>query len=329
MRKVCEANLAGSFEKASRLLESLAGLSIGVKRVQLISEGVGRVLVEERDEATKVFFAHPPRPSRSAPAVALMVITADGGRVQTRQDDPAQKWKEDKVAVVYPATPSPQRPGVEYQGPSPGPRSVVATMESWEALGNHASTLADRRGYARAVQKVFISDAATGVRSVRETCFPDARFVLDWAHAVEHLHVCAVAAFGPGPKEADWLERQKERLWNGQLPAVISEIARLSRRLGPPPKSASENDPRKIVASNLEYFRSNRQAMDYPLFRKQGWPLGSGIVESTIKQVGKRMKGTEKHWTIRGAEQTLQVITHLISQDGAWADFWRRCPLAA
>ena len=107
---------------------------------------------------------------------------------------------------------------------------------------------------------------------------------------------------------------------------MFSEIEKQSERLGKPSKRAAENDPRRIVWNNLNYFRKNREAMDYPTFRKKGWPIGSGIIESTIKQIGKRMKGTEKHWDVAGADKTLQVVTHLISEDESWDNFWKRCP---
>jgi hypothetical protein len=57
-------------------------------------------------------------------------------------------------------------------------------------------------------------------------------------------------------------------------------------------------------------------------------PLGSGIVESTVKQVGHSVKGSEKHWGMPGVETTLQIVTHLISTDGAWDRFWNRHPLS-
>ena len=56
-RKVCEANDAGSFEKAARLLRNLAGLSISPKRVQLITERVGEALREEEAGRTSRFLA--------------------------------------------------------------------------------------------------------------------------------------------------------------------------------------------------------------------------------------------------------------------------------
>lgn len=333
---MCEANDAGSFEKAARLLRNLASLPISAKRVQLITERVGQALREESQSHTQRFLnRQAPKGTASAAALmscavrgALLVISVDGGRVQTRQEDPQEKWKEDKVGVVYDATPCPERPDAEYAGPPPKTRSVCATMESWETLGDRLSALADARGYARARQRVCIGDGAMAIRSLKDRCFPNAVFILDWAHAVGHLHQAAQAAFGAGSKAEIWHERQKDRLWHGRLSKILPEIGRLSRRAGPPPKHASENDPRRILANNLHYFQTNRAAMNYPAFRRNGWPIGSGIIESTVKQLGKRLKGTEKHWNLDGADKTLHVIALLVSDDGAWNDFWKRCPLA-
>ncbi len=98
-RKVCEANDAGSFEKAARLLRNLAGLSISAKRVQLITERVGGALRDEAQSQTERFLARQ-APKGWGPRAALLVVSVDGGRVQTRQEEPKEKWKEDKVGVV-------------------------------------------------------------------------------------------------------------------------------------------------------------------------------------------------------------------------------------
>jgi hypothetical protein len=328
VRKVCEANLAGSFQKASRLLGSLGGLCVSAKQAQLVTERVGALLTAQRDAATAGFLALQAPACPSAEPVALMVITTDGGRVQTIQENPDQKWKEDKIGVVYDAVPAPESPGLDYAGPSPLTRSVVGTMNPWDALGDHLSALADRRGYTQARQKVFVSDGAAAIRSVRERCFPDAAFVLDWGHATSHLHQMAQAAFGTDPAAETWLQRQKTRLWNSRLEPFLKELAGVCEKRGPAPPKARPEDPRRILATNLEYFRTNREGLDYATFRRRGWPLGSGIVESTVKQVGQRVKGSEKHWAVPGVESTLQVVTHLIANDGAWDRFWKRHPLS-
>jgi hypothetical protein len=278
---------------------SLAGVAISAKQVQLITERIGKRLAEERRQATDDYLrGRKPSASAQKDAPTLLIVTLDGGRVQTRQDKSEERWKEDKIGMVYEAVPSPEQPGVDYAGPSPLRRSVTATMDPWKTLADHLSALADRRGYSRALQKLCLSDGAGNIASERERCFHDATFILDWRHACDHLRQNAQAAFGSGPKASAWIDRQEDRLWNGQLTALIREIARLSRQAGPPPKGASETDPRRILANNLHYFTTNRMGMDYPTFRKNGWPIGSGIIESAVKQVGKRLKGTEKHWTL-------------------------------
>ncbi len=189
--------------------------------------------------------------------------------------------------------------------------------------------LADRRGYTHARNKVFVSDGATHLRTLRERCFPDAAFILDWSHATGHLHQDALAALGPGPDAEAWFERQKDRLWTGHLDRFFADLEALAQRRGPPPKKAAPSDPRRILATDLEYFKTNRPGLDYPTFRKRGWPIGSSIIESTVKQVSKRVKGTEKLWSLPGVEQTLQVVTHLIADDGAWTRFWEAHPLTS
>ena len=92
--------------------------------------------------------------------------------------------------------------------------------------------------------------------------------------------------------------------------------------MGEPPPKAAETDPRLILKRNAAYFRENAPPMDYPTDRKKGWPLGSGIVESAVKQFGKRVKGTEKFWSRAGAESTLALLSYFLSEDERWDRFW-------
>jgi hypothetical protein len=82
--------------------------------------------------------------------------------------------------------------------------------------------------------------------------------------------------------------------------------------------------PQAAAARTLDTFSG---PVLYAAFRRRGWLTGSSIIESTVKQVGKRVQGTEKLWGLPGVEQTLQVLTHLIADDGAWNRFWDAHPL--
>ncbi len=62
------------------------------------------------------------------------------------------------------------------------------------------------------------------------------------------------------------------------------------------------------------YFTSNRPRMDYPGFRAQGFPIGSGAAEGSAKYVvQQRMKRAGMRWSQAGAQGLLTLRTHLLS----------------
>jgi hypothetical protein len=79
-----------------------------------------------------------------------------------------------------------------------------------------------------------------------------------------------------------------------------------------------------VVAEALGYVQNNRTRMDYPRYRCQGLPVSSAPVESVIKQVKGRVKGSEKFWLSGGAEAVLQVRAAYLSQDDRAERYWAR-----
>jgi len=323
LEKVCMSTIAGSFVKATQLLESMSGIKVSAKTVQRQSEAMGELIRQEEDEWIESYRNGAVSPKPQEPSRApLLVITTDGGRVQTRQAGAAGKWKENKVGVVYRAVPTPEKAGEKYHGPSPLERTYVATMRNWDEMTDLLSAEAEGRGWRHADEVVLIGDGAAGVKGLWQIAFATAPFILDWAHAAEHVHDCAKAAFSNESKRISWAKEQKTALWEGRVGDVQQEIVRLLKKVGDPPQGAVETDPRVILKRNVGYFRENAPHMDYPTYRKKGWPIGSGIVESAVKQVGKRMKGTEKFWSMAGAESTMALIGYFLSEDGRWNRFW-------
>ena len=79
-----------------------------------------------------------------------------------------------------------------------------------------------------------------------------------------------------------------------------------------------------MVAEALGYVENNRGRMDYPRYRRLGLPVSSVAVESTIKQINRRIKGTEKLWLEGGAESVLQLRAAYLSEDGRTEEYWSR-----
>ena len=88
--------------------------------------------------------------------------------------------------------------------------------------------------------------------------------------------------------------------------------------------TAAEDDPRRVLADTLGYIENNRTRMDYARYRRLGLPISSAPVESTIKQINRRLKGSEKFWLRGGAEAILQVRAAYLSQDDRARAYWSR-----
>jgi len=92
-------------------------------------------------------------------------------------------------------------------------------------------------------------------------------------------------------------------------------LATAATRAGAPPTDAREEDPRQLLAETLGYVRNNRDKMNYPEYRRLGLPISSAPVESVIKQLNRRLKGTDKFWEREGAAAVLQLRAAYLSQD--------------
>jgi len=115
----------------------------------------------------------------------------------------------------------------------------------------------------------------------------------------------------------------KDALWDGQLDQVIATLKTHAERLGAPQACDGPDHPRRVLANNVDYFQTHRHHMDYPTFRRKGWPIGSGVTESAVKQFNKRVKGTEQFWSMPGVESILSLRALWLSQDGRWERFLR------
>jgi len=330
-QKICHAAVVGrSFEDGREILHEHARIEISAKHVRSIAEKEGALVVRERVQDVAAYTAGT-LTMTCTDKPALCVVSADGGRVQTRESVvPGERWKEDKIGVVYDACAKPHAhaPVGAYDGAEAKTKTYVATMESWESLGWMLRIEAERRGWLTASSKVFIADGAKHIRELQKFQFPDATFILDWAHAAQHISDCAKAAYGEGTRQAiQWYEKHKQMLWDGLVDDLIAAVRRLSARIGLPKKNESELSPRRILYQNANsYFPNNKDAITYPQFRAQGWPIGSGVAEGAIKQFALRLKGTEKFWNIShtGAEEMLALCALYHSEDGRWDRHWLR-----
>ena len=104
--------------------------------------------------------------------------------------------------------------------------------------------------------------------------------------------------------------------WQGNVRRVIADMEGCLAQQEPYTGKLPATDPREVLRRTIVYLRNNEKRMNYPEYRKQGLPVTSSMVESLIKEVNYRVKGTEKFWdNPEGAEAILQLRAAVLSDD--------------
>ena len=201
-------------------------------------------------------------------------------------------------------------------------RSVVATREKVEAFGKQLAAAAWERGFMAASRKAFVGDGSETNWSVWRRYFSHFTPIVDFIHAL--CYVFAGAMAGRTMEEA-WPEycRWAQWLWSGRVELVIAALRERQKELGRPEKSEAEDSPRSKVAAALCYLENQGSRMHYDEYRREGLPITSSHIESTIKQINRRVKGTEKFWSSGGADALLQLAADYLSDTQPLTTFWR------
>jgi hypothetical protein len=211
--------------------------------------------------------------------------------------------------------------------PRPLVRSVVASLARSEEFGWQVAAEVERRGLHRAGRKGYICDGQKYNWALHEMHLLAWGFIpiLDFVHLLAYLYAAAHAAKGKGGP-AGWAlyERWLRWAWGGQVKELLGGLRAAGAALGTPPEGCGEDDPRKVVQEALGYIQNNRGRMDYARYRALGLPVSSAAVESTIKRINRRVKGSEKFWLEGGAEAMLQLRAAHLSEDGTAQRYWRQ-----
>jgi hypothetical protein len=176
-----------------------------------------------------------------------------------------------------------------------------------------------RRGTETAATVVGVMDGAAWLQQLLDRHRPDAVRILDQPHALEHLAAAATASFGAeDARVGPWLAAQHDALEGGAPSATLVALHLLpvARAADPAKAQAARDQTFGYLASRLEQIR-------YADFRAQGYPIGSGLVESANKLVVEaRLKGSGMHWQRPNVNPLLALRNLTANQrwDEAWPE---------
>ena len=218
-----------------------------------------------------------------------------------------------------PAAPEPA-PAVTDWPPERLVRTCVATTHDSETFGRLVGAEAKARNFEAATRRAFVADGQAYNWAIQRRWFKDYTAVADFIHVLGYVWLAA-GATGDGEREQwDRYARWMRGCWQGGVSDVVAELDAEQQRIGEPPEDAEATDPRAVLSRVRGYLANNAGRMNYPEYRRLGLPVTSSWVESLIKEVNYRVKGTEKFWNQDGAESVLAVRAAVLSDDDRLAE---------
>jgi hypothetical protein len=281
----------------------------------------------------------PPRCFMDAPKVDELVRDIQS-RPGPRLEDELPQLAELSLgkAVAVPASESTVDPsGTTAKKPKPpwppertkNARSCVATMQDCHGFGKMVAAEAYGRGFYDAGRRALLGDGGAWIWAQQEKWFPTFTPITDFVHALTYLYVTATACASSVTERWQLYVGWMRDCWQGRVGQVIHDLQTRLEAFGPYPGTSKPppTDPRAVLQRTITYLGNNQSRMNYPEYRKQGLPVNSSMVESLIKEVNYRVKGTEKFWNrFNGIEAILQNRAGALSDDDRLVSYIKNRP---
>jgi len=291
------------FAKAVAELAWFTGATVHRDSARRLSEQAGALVVAQQTaEASHILKEHPPSP----PGPDSLLLSVDGAMVPLRKG----QWAETRtlvVGAVQPAEPTPD-----------GPRIRTTDLSYFSRLTDSSSftdlSLVElhRRGIERAGRVGAVVDGAAWCQSFVDLHYPEAVRILDFPHATEYITAIGQTR---GPEGELLTETERTRLCHMLKhhgpETVLAELRIL----------VEAHPTLEELEGQLAYLEKRVCQLDYPAFVAQGWPIGSGIVESANKLVvEERLKGPGMHWQGKNVNPML-ALRNAVCND-RWEETW-------
>jgi hypothetical protein len=305
---------ASSYQKAESNLQETGGIEVSARQIQRLAQKVGAAAQIWQEREAQV-------PEPASKAVPIMYVSGDGSGVPMRKEELAERTGQQpdgsaKTRMAYLGCIFTQHKRDEEGHPMRDHDSTtyVSTFDSIDEFGPMLRQEAIRRGLALAMQVVLLIDGASGLANMGRLCFSTAIQIVDFYHAMEHAGKVLVALLGSKehPDYKSRLGRWTKQLLKDKVEKLIAQAR----------QECAGKSKAEAVEKELRYFVNNVARMQYGTFRRQGFFIGSGVIEAGCKTViGARCKQSGMFWGKPGAENILAL--RCIHSSRRLDQFWK------
>jgi hypothetical protein len=293
-RVICRTALEMAYKPTKELLtDTLGFVPCSAREIERIAKTHGEAMGKPTE-------ARPP--VRMHGKKKFLHLSMDGTMIPGLADPQEHnlRWHEVKVATVEDVR------GID------GPFYVASTGDA-EAFGKQLSEEMQSKGMDGRELAQITADGAPWIWNLADMYYPDARQLLDFYHAAEHLHKTASELWSKETAD-EWCRERLEQLKTGELDSFFAELERTAEEHS---TNDSASDPKRL----LKYFETNRSRLGYNEAIKDNLPIGSGVVESAGRHiVQQRLKQSGMRWSLPGAQAVLNLRTR--HRNGQFEQYW-------
>jgi hypothetical protein len=301
-----------TFAEAEQILREVGRINMSQSSIwRRVERWGGRLQAVEAIQQAKAYGFEEPEAIDPNHSLGRMGAAMDGTMIHIREEG----WKELKAGCVFDIAQRCQldhHTQEEVELGSAINNSYVAHLGGPEVFGRQLWAEARQRLWMHAEDTLTLGDGASWIWNLVGEHFYDSHQMVDWYHATEHLASVAKTLHDEGtPAARRWYRRWETKLYQGQVDQLVQAL-----------KHQAKLQPKKEETLRKEagYFHNNRKRMNYLEMRSEGYPIGSGMVESAAKQYKARFCGPGMRWSRNGAERLLPVRTAIMSHrfDKMW-----------
>lgn len=314
-RLIClEAADQPSYQKAQDHLKETGGIEVSARQIQRVLQPVGQGAQSWQERQAC-------EPEPGSQPVPIMYVSGDASGLPMRkeelegragkQPDGCAKTRMAYLGCVFTQHQCDQdgHPIRDHES-----TTYVSSFGSIDQFGPLLRQEAIRRGMALAAQIVLLIDGATCLAKMGLDCFRTAIQIVDFYHALEHAGLVLLALLGS--KEHPDYKRRLGVWAKGLLKDHVDKLIAQTRR------ECAGSSRSKAVERELGYFVNNVDRMQYGTFRRNGFFIGSGVVEAGCKTViGARCKQSGMFWSQSGAQNILAL--RCIHSSRRLDQFWK------
>lgn len=312
-----------SFEEAEEVFERIGQVSMSQSTIWKRVEKWGPEFAAREATRREAANGMPQRggagirqPAKEPKPIGAKIGAAmDGAMVHIRQEG----WKELKIGCVYDieVRPTFDRESREWQPlPHAINNSYVTHLGGPETFGQQLWAEAKERDWDDYYDNQVLGDGASWIWNLAGLHFFDARQGVDYYHALEHLYQAAHLLHPTDPDQAKrWAKANETTLFQGHSDRLAHQLA----------QQATGNSQRdQDLQAQANYFQNHHRRMQYMELREDGYPIGSGMVESGAKQFKARFTGSGMRWSRDGIERLLPIRAAILGGqfDLIWDDIY-------